>query len=166
MGSQANASAPKPDVRRVLDALRWIVRELRIAPGTGGPAGLSAAQQFALHVLRERGPLSLGELAELTATDPSSISVVIHKLHAKGLVGKKSSAEDRRRLKVTLTAAGARAVERSPAPVQQELISRMAQLEPDQLRSLADLLERVAPPREGTHPAPMFFQEGAEEDRP
>jgi len=37
----------------------------------------------------------------------------------------------------------------------------MAQLAPDQLRCLADLLERLAPPVDGAHPAPMFFHEGA-----
>ena len=164
MGSQANPPDPEADVRRVFDALRWIVRALRLAQGGGGRGtGLSAAQSFVLHALREHGALSVGELAERTATDPSSVSVVVRKLHEKGLVGKRTSSEDHRRWMVTLTAAGTRLAEQSPTPVQQVLMGRMAQLAPDQLHTLAQLLEQVAPPPEGLEPAPMFFQKGSGE---
>ena len=159
MGSQLKPPDQDADLRRVFDALRWIVRELRLAQSPVGPAaGLSAAQIFVLHILKEHGGLSMGDLAERTVTDPSSVSVVVRKLHDKGLVGKRPSPEDHRRLLVTLTAAGARVTEQSPIPVQQVLMERMARLAPGQLHSLADLLEQVAPPREGA-PAPMFFQD-------
>lgn len=162
MGSQPIPPDPESDARRVFDALRWIVRELRLSQSPAGPGkGLSAAQVFVIHTLREHGALSVRDLAERTATDPSSVSVVVRKLHEKGLVAKKPSPEDHRRLKITLTAAGARIAKASPVPVQQVLLDRMAQLSPDQMRVLADLLERVAPPRDGSHPAPMFFQEGS-----
>jgi len=162
MGSQAIPPDPEADTRRVFDALRWIVRELRLAQGPvgQGPA-LSAAQRFVLHVLKEHGTLAMGELAERTATDPSSVSVVVRKLHDKRLVAKRPAPEDHRKWRVTLTAAGAGIVDQAPIPVQQVLMARMARLAPDQLHSLAELLEQVAPPREGTEPAPMFFQEGA-----
>ena len=160
MGSKPITPDQEADVRRVFDALRWIVRELRLAtsPGSEGPA-LSAAQLFVLQVLKDHGQLSVGDLAERTATDPSSVSVVIRKLHDKRLVTKHPSAEDQRRLMVGLTAAGARLAAKAPTPVQQVLMARMAQLAPDQLHLLAGLLEKVAPLREGTAPAPMFFQE-------
>jgi DNA-binding MarR family transcriptional regulator len=160
MGSQTITPRLDPDARRVMEALRWIVRALRLAQA-GGDAGsrLSAAQVFVLHVLKERGPLSVGELAEATATDPSSVSVVVRKLHGKGLVGKRISSEDHRRLKVALTVAGAKAAAAVPVPLQQVLLERMTQLTPDQLRTLADLLERVAAPVGGEAPAPMFFQD-------
>ena len=145
-------------MRRVFDALRWIVRELRLAKPPG-PQALSAAQMFVLHVLKEHGALSVGDLAERTATDPSSVSVVIRKLHDKKLVAKKPSPEDQRRMRVTLTAAGARIVAKAPTPVQQVLMERMTLLGPEQLHLLAGLLEQVAPPRTGGSGPPMFFQD-------
>lgn len=158
MGSQTRPPAVAPEIRRVFDSLRWIVRALRLAPGTGG-AGLSAAQQFVLHVLAERGALSVGELAEGTATDPSSVSVVVRKLHEKGLVEKRPSAEDRRRLEVSLTREGAKAARRGTVPVQEVLMGRMAALRPEELAQLADLLARVAPVAGEAQAAPMFFHE-------
>jgi len=160
MGSQPVSANLEPDTRRVFDALRWIVRELRLARNDGA-AGLSAAQVFVLHMLKEKGPLSVGDLAVATATDPSSVSVVVRKLHQKGLVAKEAATEDRRRLRVTLTAPGAKALQAAGVPVQQTMLDRMARLEPDELRRLAVLLERVAPQAEDGHPAPMFFQEGS-----
>ena len=160
MGSQPIPPDQDADVRRVFDALRWIVRELRLAKSPGPQRHeLSAAQMFVLQVLKDHGALSVGDLAERTATDPSSVSVVVRKLHDKKLVAKQPDAEDQRRLRVTLTAAGARVVAKAPVPVQQVLMARMAQLAPDRLHLLADLLEHVAPAREGADPAPMFFQE-------
>jgi len=152
----------QPDARRVFDSLRWIFRELRIAQDPKGKAiGLSAAQVFVLHVLKDQGALSIGSLAQATATDPSSVSVVVRKLQQKGLVGKAPGAGDRRRREVALTAAGAKAAQGTPSPVQQGLLERMGRLEAGDLRTLADLLEKVAPPVEDGHPAPMFFQDGA-----
>lgn len=161
MGSQPNSPLP-PDARRVFDALRWIFRELRIAQDPKGRAtGLSAAQLFVLHVLKEQGALGIGALAQATATDPSSVSVVVRKLQQKGLVGKAPDTGDRRRREVVLTVAGARLAQAAPSPVQQGLLDRMGRLEAGDLRTLADLLEKVAPPAADGHPAPMFFQDGA-----
>jgi DNA-binding MarR family transcriptional regulator len=158
MGSQPRPRALDPDVRRVFDALRWIVRELRLAQNPGGPgAGLSAAQVFVLHVLAEHGALSVGDLAERTATDPSSVSVVVRKLQERALVSKRPSDEDRRRMRVALTAAGAQAAVRASLPVQQILIGRMQRMARGDLGRLAELLEQLAPPRDGA--APMFFQD-------
>lgn len=137
------------------------MRALRLAEASGvQTAGLSAAQVFVLHVLKEQGALSIGALAERTATDPSSVSVVVRKLHEKKLVAKKASAEDRRRLLVSLTAAGSKAIAREPVPIQEELFGRLAELKPEDRHTLAVLLERVAPPVEEGRAAPMFFQEG------
>jgi DNA-binding MarR family transcriptional regulator len=160
VGSQLIEPGVETDVRRVFDALRWIVRALRLAQTTPeGGGGLSAAQVFVLHVLREHGPLSVVELAERTATDPSSVSVVVRKLHGRGLVGKRTSSADRRKLKVALTVAGAKVAAAVPVPFQQQLLRRLAQLGPERLAALAELLEQVAAPLGGSAPAPMFFQD-------
>ena len=160
MGSQSISPDPESDARRVLDALRRIVRALHLAQNPAGPGELpSAAQLFVLHALKGTDGLSVGELAGRTATDPSSVSVVVRKLHAKGLVGKRTSGQDRRRLDVTLTPAGAELLARAPIPVQEQLLARMAAMTPGQLGALAGLLERLAPVEPGAPPAPMFFQE-------
>lgn len=146
------------DVRRVLDALRWIVRDLRVASVSPGlPLGLSAAQMFVLHVLHKEPGLSLGELADRTITDQSSVSVVVRKLQEKKLVVKRTAKADRRRVEVSLSAAGRRLAENTPHPVQEALIARLSALTPAAQRRLRQLLEIIAP--KGSATAPMFFDD-------
>ncbi|WP_243303417.1 MarR family winged helix-turn-helix transcriptional regulator [Geothrix oryzisoli] len=147
-----------PTVRRVLDALRSIVRELRLASAaTGKHHGLSSAQVFVLHVLGKDGRLSLGELADATFTDQSSVSVVVRKLEEKQLVVKAVAGHDRRRLEISLSPEGRGLLQEAPPPVQDTLVRRMAALQANELLQLAGLLEALAPP--SSEPPPMFFEE-------
>ena len=139
-----------------MDSLRWIVRSLRLLEaGAGRPDGLSAAQRFVLQVLLEAGRLAVGELAERTATDQSSVSVVVRKLHERGLVTREPAPLDRRKVEVALTGAGRILAASSPLPAQRVLIARLEALAPGERALLADLLERVAPREAGI--LPMFF---------
>lgn len=158
MGSQTITSGPDPATRRVLQALRAIVRELRLASvSCEKEFGLSAAQLFVLHALRDHPGMSLGEAAERTATDQSSVSVVVRKLQEKKLVNKRASSEDGRRLEIFLTPAGERLSRKAPPAVQEQLIQRIAGLGNPERTHLADLLERFVPP--GVDGQPMFFEE-------
>lgn len=157
-GIPNNSSNLDPDIRRVLDALRILVRELRLASAsTERRHGLSSAQAFVLHILCDRGSMSLGDLAEATFTDPSSVSVVVRKLEERGLVVKGASAGDRRRLEIDLSPEGRRALEQTPLPVQDALIRRLENLGAAEVARLAGLLETLTPP--GAEPPPMFFEE-------
>lgn len=158
MGSQVKQPKPDPKARRILDALRSIVRELRLASVSSEKRfGLSAAQLFVLQTLRDEPGLSLGELAERTATDQSSVSVVVRKLEEKKLVQKGVSGEDRRRLEISLTAVGGRLVAKAPPAVQELLIQRIAALSGKEKIQLAELLDRFALPGAGAQP--MFFED-------
>ncbi len=163
MGSQLKSLDPDSDLRRVLDALRWIVRDLRLTSASGNlPSGLSAAQVFVLHVLRGEAGLSMNELAVRTMTDQSSVSVVVRKLHEKNLVVKRAAKSDRRRAEVSLSAAGRRLAESTPPPVQKALIARLSALAPAERLRLRQLLELVAPA--GVAAPPMFFDDPPNSD--
>ena len=158
MGSQSNQTAGNAGPKRILDALRSIVRELRLASSSCEKQfGLSAAQLFVLQALRQWNYLSLGELAERTATDQSSVSVVVRKLEEKALVAKRISGEDRRRLEISLTPAGKVIAEAAPQPVQERLIGRISSLTGSEKLQLAALLERLV--LADQEPPPMFFEE-------
>lgn len=157
-GIPNNLSDTDPTVRRVLDALRSIVRELRLASAsTAKHHGLSSAQIFVLHVLGKDGRLSLGELADATFTDQSSVSVVVRKLEEKQLVVKAVAGHDRRRLDISLSPEGRGMLLATPPPIQDTLIRRMEALPAAKLLQLAGLLEALAPP--SPEPPPMFFEE-------
>src|SRR4051812_1910780 len=84
--SGAEPEAPPPpavpdEAREVLNALRQIVRSLRVSSRAAEQSvGLSGAQLFVLQCLARHSPCSVNELAVHTATDQSSVSVVVSRL--------------------------------------------------------------------------------------
>ncbi|MCU1349177.1 MAG: hypothetical protein JWO56_2207, partial [Acidobacteria bacterium] len=63
------------DAKSVHEAVRRLSRTLRLSDKDAQSRyGLSAAQLFALHVLRDHPYCSLGELATFTITDQSTAS--------------------------------------------------------------------------------------------
>jgi len=157
-GRGASSSA---EVRAVLEAIRHIVRVLRVASRAAEKrVGLSGAQLFVLQVLADRDTLSLGELAERTFTHQSSVSVVVGRLVERGLVRRRRSTADARRLEVTLTPAGRVLAARAPAAVQGRLISGLERLDPEDRRVLARTLGSLLVEMGiGEEAATMFFEE-------
>src|ERR1041384_4256440 len=87
------------DSQRILDSIRRLVRLLRLADRAAqNELGLSGAQLFVLQELGKTPSLSLNELAERTRTDQSSVSVVVTRLVAAGLVARDRDSRDARRL--------------------------------------------------------------------
>src|SRR5579863_2031246 len=104
-----------------VEALRKLVRLLReSAQVVEKRAGVTGAQLFVLRVLADHPGLSINELARRTMTHQSSVSVVVSRLVARGLVARVPAPDDRRRLIVSLTPRG-RLVHRDAPAVAQEM---------------------------------------------
>jgi DNA-binding MarR family transcriptional regulator len=122
--------------------------------------GLSGAQLFVLQKLAVEPALSVNELAERTLTHQSSVSVVVQRLLAKGLVARRWSPEDGRRAVVSLTRRGQALLKKAPGAAQDRLIAGLLRLGATERRTLAKGLERLLQAMgEGAAPAPMFFEE-------
>src|SRR5579871_4327328 len=128
------------DVRGTLDAFRRIVQTLR-ASGRDieRKVGLSSAQLFALQQLAGMSGASINDLAARTFTHQSSVSVVVQRLVARKLVAKATAADDRRRVRLSVTDQGRALLRRSPEPVQERLIAGIAALPPNERRALASM---------------------------
>jgi DNA-binding MarR family transcriptional regulator len=150
------------DVRVALDAFRCIVQALRASRGGTRQTQLGSAQLFALQTIAEHPGASVNEVAALTFTHQSSVSVVIQRLVAQGLVAKVASSDDRRRQRLGATAKGRRVLGRAPAAAQGHLIAAIAALPAAERRAFAKSLSAVArlvsPPGPARTP-PMFFEE-------
>ena len=147
-------------MRAILDSFRHIVQALRLG-ADGRVSGISGAQLFALQRIAEHPDASVNDIAVLTFTHQSSVSVVIQRLVEARLVRKVSAREDRRRTRLTLTAKGKRALARVPGTVQQDLVAAIAGLSAADRRALVRLmrvLAKAATPVGRHQPPPMFFE--------
>src|SRR6476661_931465 len=90
------ASAIEP-VAAAMDALRRIVRSLRIAERhSEAMLGVTTAQLFVLREVDKAEKITVSELAQRTATAQSSVSEVLTRLAARGLVTRTRPLADRR----------------------------------------------------------------------
>ncbi|WP_309102548.1 MarR family transcriptional regulator [Microbacterium sp.] len=70
------------------------------------PLGLTHPQYLVMLALWERSPRTLNDLAADLALEPATVSPLIKRLEAEGLVVRERSSTDERRLDITLTEAG------------------------------------------------------------
>jgi len=154
--------AATAETRHVLDSLRLIVRSLRVASRNAEQqVGLSGAQLFVLQGLSRQGSCSVNELAAYTATDQSSVSVVVSRLVARGHVQRAPSKVDRRSVVLSLTPSGRALLSAAPEAAQDRLLSALSKLERAELQSLSTLLGKVVElagvPRDNPT---LFFEDG------
>ncbi len=160
MGSNIN---PPEVVGRALVSIRRLVRTLRTtAVSVERETGLSTAQTFVLHLLLEQPAESMNELAARTSTDQSSVSVVVTRLEAKGLVARLTSATDARRTQVVITDDGIALMRRKPATVQERLTHALSSMSPNSLEQLSgELNTLVAFMGADEEPATLIFEDDA-----
>ena len=161
------ATKKQEDAQRVLNAFRNLVKALRVADRAGVKKyGLGSGQIFVLHELRRKSPLSVNDLAERTATDQSTVSVVVGKLVRKGYVASSRSGDDARRAELALTPKGKQIVRKLPPPVQEFLMDGVRRLSDSRATEFADMLEEIVSTVGGTEEfPPMFFEEGEKNSR-
>jgi DNA-binding MarR family transcriptional regulator len=154
-------TARRPDdLTGALDGIRRIVQTLRVSARTAERAlGVSGAQLFVLHSLAEAPAASLNDLAERTFTHQSSVSVVVERLVRRRLVSRTRSAEDGRRIVLSLTPAGRRVLEAAPEIAQIRLIGALRALSASERRALARTLARLSEAMGITEPPPLLFED-------
>jgi DNA-binding MarR family transcriptional regulator len=139
------------DMGIIVDALRSIVRELRLATREAEHrVGVHGAQLHALRQLIDNPATSLTELAERTHTDISSVSVVVSRLVEQGLVARKAADDDRRRLSLGLTPRGRAVLRRAPETGTSRLLRAAAHLSDRELHGLATGLSKLVDGIDGT----------------
>lgn len=116
MNPLAEESAPQPGEDRRLILLLGRARHqvfTALDRALQERAGVSTAQAGALFQIRERGGCLLGDLSRGLGLDNSAITGLVDRLEKNGFALRKPERGDRRALRVVLTRAGRRAVEKA-----------------------------------------------------
>lgn len=158
------APAPQPPddhLVAVIDSIRRILHVLRASARRADalPGGVTGAQLFVLQTLADGPVRSLNELATRTFTHQSTVSVVVRRLVERGLIIRRRSSDDARRLELQLSPRGRKLVRRSPPMAQHRLIRGLHALSRREARELARLLARLVELMGAAHGTPaMFFE--------
>jgi DNA-binding MarR family transcriptional regulator len=104
--------------------------------------GLSFAQAHALRLLDPELPMPMSALAERLFCDASNVTGIADRLESRGLVARRTAAEDRRVKALTLTPAGAQLRDRV-LELMNEPPDAIAALSQADQRALRDILGRA-----------------------
>jgi DNA-binding MarR family transcriptional regulator len=138
-----------PDPAEVAGRLRLPVTRLARILRQQDQLGLTPTMTAALATIGREGPLTLGALAASEQVSPPTITRVVAKLEAAGLVRRRRDASDGRVTRVELSAAGRRQLDAGRTRRTAWLATRLRDVPPEDLVRLeeaAAVLERLTVP--------------------
>jgi DNA-binding MarR family transcriptional regulator len=105
---------------------------------------VTLTQYRTLVVLASRGPQNLAGLAEAVGVTPATATRMCDRLVRKGLIRRRTERDDRRQLRVALTAKGRSLVDAVTVRRRQEIGRIMGEIPPEQQAVLVQALGRLA----------------------
>ena len=136
--------ARSPVEDRVLRALRRITRATDIhSRQLAQQHQLTGPQLVCLHQLRRDGELTPSVLSREVSLSQATVTGILDRLAARGLLTRVRSESDRRRVMLTLTPAGEALAERIPSALHQRFAERLADLSPAGQSQIAEVLEQI-----------------------
>lgn len=124
-------------LRRITRAIDLYSRQLAKQYRLTGP------QLVCLRYVRRHGPVTPSELAEAVSLSQATITGIIDRLHAQGLVTRDRSDEDRRRVIVALTDQGRQLVDSLPSPLQERFAKRLESLPEGNQQVIDEILKQI-----------------------
>jgi DNA-binding MarR family transcriptional regulator len=105
------------------------------------PLGVTGGQASLLWAIRSSPGIGIRELAAHEGVSPPAMTAYVDRLEAAGLVARRRSERDRRRVELELTETGARVLRSVRSRRTAWLAARLRRLEPDELEAV----ERALP---------------------
>jgi DNA-binding MarR family transcriptional regulator len=147
-------------VSTIMDSLRLIVKAVhKSSRQSQDSVGLTTAQLFVLQHLQSGDDLSINDLATLTFTHQSTVSEVVARLIRRKFIVRRPAGLDRRKVMVTLTREGGKALSNAPETAQTKIIRALQKLRPAEKNELARLMHIVIRTAEFDDDTPTLFFE-------
>jgi len=139
----ATRTGPDPSADEVAMAARLRLSATRLARRLRqqSHSGLTPTQLSALAAVDRHGPLTLGDLAQHERVAPPTITKVVAKLEADGLLTRQADPDDRRATLVATTRSGRKLLDATRTRKDAWLAARIASLGPDDQARLDQALD-------------------------
>ena len=128
---------------QLIDDLQMLYHLIRRASHPVKRAEMTPEQHWLLRLLRRRGTLSIGELAEILGVTGSSVTTACKRLEKVGFVTRERQSDDERKVMVMLTEQGNEQIEAWQQRRREFLQTLLVPLDEEQQATLQNLLERI-----------------------
>jgi len=128
----------------VLISLRRIIRSIDLhSRSLVKRVGLTGPQLVILQEVKRSGEAPVGAIAKATSLSQATATGIIERLERRGLLSRRRSSTDRRRVMVSITADGLRLVETAPPLLQDSFIEEFNRLEDWEQSMILSALQRL-----------------------
>jgi len=123
-------------LRRIIRAVDLYSRQLMVGHGLSGPQLLCLTQLA-------KGEMRSGALAIALSLSPATVTGILDRLEARGLVERRRQVDDKRSVVVCLTPAGKALLAQAPPPLQQSFLSKLRALPASEQAAISETLRRL-----------------------
>ncbi len=129
----------------VLVALRRVIRATDLhSKHLSKTTGLTSPQILLLHTVRDKGNVTIGEIAQDMSLSQATVTTIIDRLEKRELIFRERSKADKRKVHAHLTEKGHEILKTAPVPLQDQFAKHFADLQEWEKTMIISSLQRVA----------------------
>lgn len=139
-------------IENVLVALRRVIRATDLhSRNLIKKTGLTAPQLLLLQIIKTKGEITIGELAQEMSLSQATVTNILDRLESREYIYREKSSQDRRKVYVRLTDKGIMSVKDAPVPLQESFVKQFKNLENWEQTMIISSLQRVAQMMDAQH---------------
>lgn len=139
-------------IEEVLIALRRVIRATDLhSKYLAKTTGLTAPQILLLQTLRDKGQVTIGELAQEMSLSQATVTTILDRLEKRGLVYRQRSLSDKRKVHAYLTESAMETLKSAPIPLQDRFTREFSKLDEWEQAMIMSALKRVAQMMDAQH---------------
>jgi DNA-binding MarR family transcriptional regulator len=136
----------------VLVSLRRVIRATDLhSKYLAKTTGLTAPQILLLQTIRDKGQVTIGELANEISLSQATVTNILDRLEKRKLVYRERSDQDKRKVHAHLTDSGIETLKAAPTPLQEHFTRQFGDLQNWEQTMIISSLQRVAHMMDAQH---------------
>jgi DNA-binding MarR family transcriptional regulator len=139
-------------IEEVLIALRRVIRATDLhSKYLAKTTGLTAPQILLLQILRDKGQITIGALANELSLSQATVTTILDRLEKRKLVYRQRSQTDKRKVHAFLTEDAVEVLKNAPIPLQEQFTRQFGDLQEWEQTMIISALKRVAQMMDAQH---------------
>jgi len=139
-------------IEEVLVALRRVIRATDLhSKHLAKTTGLTAPQILLLQTIRDKGEVTISELANKVSLSQATVTSILDRLEKRSLVYRERSKEDKRKVHAYLTDEAMEVLKEAPIPLQEHFARQFSDLQDWEQTMIISSLQRVAQMMDAQH---------------
>ncbi|MFT6388695.1 MAG: DNA-binding MarR family transcriptional regulator [Cellvibrionaceae bacterium] len=140
------------NIQEVLIALRRVIRATDLhSKHLAKTTGLTAPQMLLLQTIRDKGEVTIGEIANEMSLSQATVTTIIDRLEKRKLVFRVRSRKDKRKVHAYLTDQAMEILKEAPIPLQEQFTRQFDDLKEWEQTMIISSLQRIAQMMDAQH---------------